>query len=147
MSSRSSFAFVFGPGFGRPFRLRNRFARFPVAKPLNDLVDFFPRQPRRHCFVHEHERRFVARSQAFDPLDRKEPILAHFVESDPELFFQILKRQFEVLRDGDRFWHRRHLTRAELDRVRDVRLSDIIRRNTRIGRELSRDVFYVTQRR
>lgn len=62
-----------------------------------------------------------------------------------ELFFHILKRQFEVLRDGDRFWYRRSLTRAELHKVRHVRLADIIRRNTRIGRELPRDVFRVTR--
>jgi len=62
-----------------------------------------------------------------------------------ELFFHILKRQFEVLRDGDRYWYRRYLTRTELRQVRRVRLADIIRRNTRIGRELSRDVFHVTR--
>jgi len=64
-----------------------------------------------------------------------------------ELFFRILKRQFEVLRDGDRFWYQRYLTRAELAQVRNVRLADIIRRNTRIGQELSRDVFHVTRSR
>lgn len=60
-----------------------------------------------------------------------------------ELFFRILKHQFEVLRDGDRFWYQRYLTRAELRQVRNVRLAKIIRRNTHIGRELSRNVFRV----
>ncbi len=64
-----------------------------------------------------------------------------------ELFFQKLKQQFEVLRDGDRFWYERYLTRSEFGQVRNLRLADIIRRNTRIGRELSKDVFHVTRSR
>jgi hypothetical protein len=60
-----------------------------------------------------------------------------------ELFFRILKRQFEALRDGDRFWYERAL--APLDRlvVENTRLGDIIRRNTGIGSELGRNVFLV----
>lgn len=58
-----------------------------------------------------------------------------------ELFYVILKMQFEALRDGDRFWYERDLNRRELSRVRDVTLAQIIRRNTRIGRELPDDVF------
>jgi len=60
-----------------------------------------------------------------------------------ELFFYILKDQFETLRDGDRFWYQHSLTRAELRRVRDVRLAHIIRRNTSIAQEISDDVFHV----
>lgn len=60
-----------------------------------------------------------------------------------ELFFYILKEQFEALRDGDRFWYQRSLSRSELRQVKNTRLADIIRRNTNIGRELSRDVFHV----
>lgn len=60
-----------------------------------------------------------------------------------ELVFTVLKRQFEVLRDADRFWYEIALNRNELRQVRGTRLSDIIRRNTEIGDELSDDVFHV----
>ena len=59
------------------------------------------------------------------------------------LFAAILKKQFEALRDGDRFWHERILTRRELRQIKATRLSDIIRRNTEIGDEISDDVFRV----
>lgn len=60
-----------------------------------------------------------------------------------ELFFYVLKEQFEALRDGDRFWYERSLSRSELRQVRRVRLADIIRRNTEIGREIPNNVFRV----
>ena len=59
-----------------------------------------------------------------------------------ELFFTILKEQFEVLRDGDRFWHELTLSDTELLEVRQTRLSDIIRRNTDIDDEIRDDVFH-----
>ena len=59
------------------------------------------------------------------------------------LFAAILVDQFVALRDGDRFWYERDLTRGELDRVRGTKLSDVIRRNTAIGDELQDDVFRV----
>ena len=58
-----------------------------------------------------------------------------------ELFYHILRRQFVALRDGDRFWYQRSLPEDLLENVEDTRLSDIIRRNTDIGRELQRNVF------
>lgn len=61
-----------------------------------------------------------------------------------ELVGTILKRQFEALRDGDRFWYQRVLNPQQLDIIRNTRLSDIIRRNTVIGNELADDVFHVT---
>ena len=60
-----------------------------------------------------------------------------------ELFTEIVARQFEALRDGDRFWYTRTLTPSERAEVERTRLSDIIRRNTSIGRELHPDVFHV----
>jgi hypothetical protein len=57
------------------------------------------------------------------------------------LFHTIVVDQFTVLRDGDRFWYEHALPRDERDRVRRTRLSNVIRRNTRIGDELPRDVF------
>jgi hypothetical protein len=60
-----------------------------------------------------------------------------------ELFHLIVKTQFEALRDGDRFWYRRTLTRDEIREVENTKLSDIIRRNTPIGNEIQDDVFHV----
>ena len=62
------------------------------------------------------------------------------------LFHTVLVKQFEKLRDGDRYWYERSLGRAELRRVKNTRLSDIIRRNTRIGRELPNNVFRLSAR-
>ncbi len=55
----------------------------------------------------------------------------------------ILKDQFEALRDGDRFWYQRVLSRQEQRQVESTRLADIIRRNTSIGAEIPDDVFHV----
>lgn len=60
-----------------------------------------------------------------------------------ELFHSIVVRQFEVLRDGDRFWYERTLSNDEFADVDGVRLADIIRRNTNIGNEISDNVFIV----
>jgi hypothetical protein len=49
-----------------------------------------------------------------------------------ELFFVILREQFEALRDGDRFWYQRSLSDEELVTVEDTTLAKIIRRNTDI---------------
>ena len=59
-----------------------------------------------------------------------------------ELFFTILKEQFEVLRDGDRFWYELTLSDTDLAEVQLTRLSDIIRRNTDIDDEISDDLFH-----
>jgi Animal haem peroxidase len=58
-----------------------------------------------------------------------------------ELFFTILKEQFEALRDGDRFWYELVLTDAEVLELEQTRLSDIIRRNTDIADEIPDDAF------
>ncbi|MEL7312935.1 MAG: peroxidase family protein [Pseudomonadota bacterium] len=57
------------------------------------------------------------------------------------LFHTIILRQFQELRDGDRFWYERDLTRDELRRITNVTLAEVIRDNTGIGNELSDDVF------
>ncbi len=62
-----------------------------------------------------------------------------------ETFSIIITRQFEALRDGDRFWYTRTLTQDERRDVERTRLSDIIRRNTNIGDELPRNVFSLNQ--
>lgn len=58
-----------------------------------------------------------------------------------ELTFWAMTKQFESLRDGDRFWYQRTLTITELQEV--TSLASIIRRNTTIGDEISNNVFLV----
>jgi hypothetical protein len=58
-----------------------------------------------------------------------------------ELTFWAMTKQFESLRDGDRFWYQRTLTTAELLEV--TSLASIIRRNTTIGDEIQNNVFLV----
>jgi Animal haem peroxidase len=60
-----------------------------------------------------------------------------------ELIHAVLVRQFTALRDGDRFWYERTLSRSELQLVNNSQLADIIRRNTDIGNEIQDDVFHV----
>jgi hypothetical protein len=50
-----------------------------------------------------------------------------------ETFQAILVDQFERLRDGDRYWYERDLSRSELRLVRDTSLADVISRNTTIS--------------
>lgn len=52
------------------------------------------------------------------------------------VFHEIVTRQFEALRDGDRLWYARSLSGSEFRRVHRTRLADVIRRNTDIGEEL-----------
>ena len=61
------------------------------------------------------------------------------------LFTRMLAEQFEALRDGDRFWYERDLPRRTVAEIRATRLSDVIRRNTSIGREIPDDVFHVAR--
>ncbi|MCB1049478.1 MAG: peroxidase family protein [Acidobacteria bacterium] len=58
-------------------------------------------------------------------------------------FAAIIRDQFLALRDGDRFWYQRALSPDELRIVESSRLSDVIRRNTQIDRELADDVFHI----
>ena len=58
-----------------------------------------------------------------------------------ETFTRILVMQFTALRDGDRFWYQREFSGEALRRLENTRLSDIIRRNTEINRELQDNVF------
>ncbi len=60
-----------------------------------------------------------------------------------ELFHTIVRQQFLVLRDGDRFWHRNTLNRADRNLIRGLTLGRIIKLNTDIGEELPDNVFRV----
>lgn len=64
-----------------------------------------------------------------------------------ELFNKIIADQFIALRDGDRFFHRRVFTGREGRRLRRTKLSDIIKRNTDVGRELQKNVFKMKKRK
>ncbi len=64
------------------------------------------------------------------------------------LFRKIVAYQFQELRDCDRFWWERDLTRAEQAMVRRVKLADIIVANSGVrAGEIPRNVFYVRTRR
>ncbi|MEM7137394.1 MAG: peroxidase family protein [Myxococcota bacterium] len=60
-----------------------------------------------------------------------------------ELAFFFIRRQFEALRDGDRFWYELWLSDDEIREIESTTLADVIRRNTSIGDELPNDVFHV----
>lgn len=61
-----------------------------------------------------------------------------------ETQFAVMKKQFERLRDGDRFWFENdpNLSDAERAEIRRTRLSQVILRNTEIG-SIQEDVFFV----
>ena len=60
-----------------------------------------------------------------------------------ELFTAINVKQFDELREGDRFWYQRYLTDDELEMVEGTTLAEVIRANTNIGDELQSEVFFV----
>lgn len=60
-----------------------------------------------------------------------------------ELIRTVLAEQFTALRDGDRYWFEHHLDRRQVAEVRHTRLSDIIRRNSRIDDDIQNNVFVV----
>lgn len=58
------------------------------------------------------------------------------------LFHQIIRDQFERLRDGDRFWYQRVFSGETLQELENTTLAKIISRNTRIlPKELNENVF------
>ena len=61
-----------------------------------------------------------------------------------ELAFWVIKRQFESLREGDRYWYMAGgFSAQEVADLESTTLADVIRRNTSIGAEISDDVFNV----
>jgi len=60
-----------------------------------------------------------------------------------ELFYVIIKDQFERLRDGDRYWYENVFTYEEIGELESTTLSDIIKQNTKIRKELQDNVFLV----
>ncbi len=55
---------------------------------------------------------------------------------------KILAQQFEALRDGDRFWYEINFSKRDLKRLRQTRLSDVIKRNTTLT-NVQPNVFFV----
>ncbi len=62
-----------------------------------------------------------------------------------EMFFTIIKDQFESLRDGDRFWYQIVFSEQETQELENTTLADIIRRNTKIEDEIQDHVFLIAQ--
>ncbi len=63
-----------------------------------------------------------------------------------EVFFAILKDQFERLRDGDRFWYENTFWGRELNKIKKTTLAKVIRRNTNVGSEIQKNVFIVNNK-
>ena len=63
------------------------------------------------------------------------------------LFTRMIAKQFEALRDGDRFWYEWSLSQELVREINGTRLADVIRRNTQIGREIPDNVFYTSNDR
>ena len=64
-----------------------------------------------------------------------------------EFFFTVLRDQFTRVRDGDRFWYQTYLPPGLVQKLESQTLSDIVKRNTPIGRGLRPDVFTYTETR
>ena len=62
-----------------------------------------------------------------------------------ELLAWVFRDQFTRLRDGDRHWYANVFAGETLEQLERTRLSDVIRRNSSIGNELSDDVFRATE--
>lgn len=58
-----------------------------------------------------------------------------------ELFTQMIAWQFQLLRDGDRFWYENDLKLEEIMQVQLSSLAQIIRDNTGVGTEIQDNVF------
>ncbi|MEE9351456.1 MAG: peroxidase family protein, partial [Thiotrichaceae bacterium] len=50
-----------------------------------------------------------------------------------DTFTLVMKDQFERLRDGDRFWYENKFSDSKIDSLKQLKLSDIIKRNTDIN--------------
>ncbi|MEL7499415.1 MAG: peroxidase family protein [Planctomycetota bacterium] len=57
---------------------------------------------------------------------------------------RIMKQQFEMLRDGDRFWYERDFSRREIEELQSTTLADVIERNSEV-RNLQRNVFFTNR--
>ncbi len=86
---------------------------------------------------------------AYDTVNDIDPWLGGLCEDPAQgamvgrLLQAALADQFRRLRDGDRFWYERLYSGPTLERLERTRLSDVIRRNTGIGNELSNAVMSI----
>jgi hypothetical protein len=60
-----------------------------------------------------------------------------------ELAYTVIRKQFQRLRDNDRYWYQSTFSPVEIADLESTTLADVIRRNTSIGAEISDDVFHV----
>jgi hypothetical protein len=58
-----------------------------------------------------------------------------------ELFFTVIKDQFERVRDGDRFWYQNVFTGNALAELEATTLADVFRRNAGVGKHIRDNVF------
>ena len=115
-------------------------------------VDYGLKKVRRFEDITRDADRVARLKAAYDSVDEIDLWIGGLCE-DPhqkaivgELFFAILRDQFVRLRDGDRFWYEAPAAgfgKADIRRLKRTRLSDVIRRNTLIGR-IQKDVFRTT---
>lgn len=88
-------------------------------------------------------------SEAYGGVERIDPWVGGLAEKPVgqglvgELVRRVLVDQFTRLRDGDRFFYLNYLTPAWANQIGHTRLSDVIRRNTPIRREVQDDVFAI----
>ena len=88
-------------------------------------------------------------TEAYGSVDKIDPWVGGLAETPVgqglvgELVRRVLIDQFTRLRDGDRFFYLTFMPPAWANQIGHTRLSDVIRRNTPIRREISDDVFAV----
>jgi peroxidase len=88
-------------------------------------------------------------SQAYTSPDDLDVFIGGLVEDHVnggqvgELFWTIIKEQFQRSRDGDRFWYESYLDATTLATVQAQTLGAIIKRNCFIGSEMQDEVFHI----
>ncbi len=106
--------------------------------------------PRKRTFSEITSDRALAATlqQLYGDVDDVDTFVGLLVEDDlpgrivGETLMTVLVEQFTRSRAGDRFWYSRLLPRGEIYRIRQTRLSTVIRRNTTI-RRIQPNVFFV----
>ncbi|MFI4897587.1 MAG: peroxidase family protein [Phycisphaerales bacterium JB059] len=88
-------------------------------------------------------------ASAYDSVDQIDPWVGLLAERHRpgafvgETLYRVLRDQFILLRDGDRFWYESYLPAPLVNQVESLNLAEIIRLNTSIGDELQDDVFSI----
>ena len=89
----------------------------------------------------------IALSEAYESVDEIDPWVGILAEdhvpgaSVGETLFIVLKQQFEMLRDGDRFWYEIDFRGSLLDSIRNTTLAQVISRNSGVS-NMQPNVFF-----